>query len=140
MESPCLSILVPLLVKGLREKTPVIRKTAIIIDNMVKVSLSNGPFVITDEQRCMMSERQSNLGIWCRYVVWPRGPKLRIGHQGVPDTKCIGRLLHAKPHHCVSMDSGNLQLATIATRPRAALRSLVMLTVRILMRTWHSRI
>lgn len=35
--SPCLSILVPLLVKGLREKTPVIRKTAIIIDNMVKV-------------------------------------------------------------------------------------------------------
>ena len=37
MESPCLSILVPLLVKGLREKAAVVRKTAVIIDNMVKV-------------------------------------------------------------------------------------------------------
>lgn len=37
VESPCLSILVPLLVKGLREKAAVVRKTAIIIDNMVKV-------------------------------------------------------------------------------------------------------
>jgi hypothetical protein len=37
VESPCLSILVPLLVKGLREKAAVVRKTAVIIDNMVKV-------------------------------------------------------------------------------------------------------
>lgn len=39
VESPCLSILVPLLVKGLREKAAVVRKTAVIIDNMVKVQL-----------------------------------------------------------------------------------------------------
>ena len=36
MESPCLSILVPLLVKGLRERAAIARKTAVIIDNMVK--------------------------------------------------------------------------------------------------------
>ncbi len=44
MESPCLSILVPLLVKGLREKAPVVRKTAVIIDNMVKVRLKLSPW------------------------------------------------------------------------------------------------
>lgn len=43
VESPCLSILVPLLVKGLREKAPVVRKTAVIIDNMVKVRLKLSP-------------------------------------------------------------------------------------------------
>ena len=43
VESPCLSILVPLLVKGLRDKTPVVRKTAVIIDNMVKVGLNPQP-------------------------------------------------------------------------------------------------
>lgn len=41
MESPCLSILVPLLVKGLRERAAIARKTAVIIDNMVKVRLSS---------------------------------------------------------------------------------------------------
>ena len=39
MESPCLSILVPLLVKGLRERAAVARKTGLIIHNMVKVHL-----------------------------------------------------------------------------------------------------
>ena len=38
VESPCLSILVPLLVKGLRERAAIARKTAVIIDNMVKAS------------------------------------------------------------------------------------------------------
>ncbi len=37
VESPCLSILVPLLVKGLRERAAVARKTGLIIHNMVKV-------------------------------------------------------------------------------------------------------
>ena len=39
MESPTLAIMTPLLLRGLRERsTPVKRKTAIIIDNMAKVS------------------------------------------------------------------------------------------------------
>ena len=37
VESPCLSILVPLLVKGLRERAAVARKTGLIIHNMTKV-------------------------------------------------------------------------------------------------------
>ncbi len=39
VESPCLSILVPLLVKGLRERAAVARKTGLIIHNMVKVTI-----------------------------------------------------------------------------------------------------
>lgn len=54
VESPCLSILVPLLVKGLREKKPVIRKTAVIIDNMVKVRGFTGHDDWTD---CVNSAR-----------------------------------------------------------------------------------
>ena len=43
VESPCLSILVPLLVKGLRERAAVARKTGLIIHNMVKVLFSYAP-------------------------------------------------------------------------------------------------
>lgn len=54
-----MSILVPLLVKGLREKTPVIRKTAIIIDNMVKVSLPTGLLMIlNDPGRSMLHDER----------------------------------------------------------------------------------
>ena len=54
MESPCLSILVPLLVKGLRERAAVARKTGLIIHNMVKVGKS-------PTARC---QRQKPAAVW----------------------------------------------------------------------------
>lgn len=47
MEAPTLAVLTPLLVKGLRVKsTPIIRKTAIIINNMSKLVFSASDAVV----------------------------------------------------------------------------------------------
>ena len=60
VESPCLSILVPLLVKGLREKAAVVRKTAVIIDNMVKVRRVS-PFTLCSQPAINPSTRSLQL-------------------------------------------------------------------------------
>lgn len=60
VESPCLSILVPLLVKGLREKAAVVRKTAVIIDNMVKVwRISPFKTLLSTRFQCAVHSLQS---------------------------------------------------------------------------------